>query len=886
MARQLTVCCIICLTGLVAALSAQPKPATPEVALAKDGKAILSIFVAAEPGVAKPAKKAATSDIDKSVADLRRCLQRITGAEFTVTVGDKFPAEQPKPGIFIGKATDFSSADVPKDMGPEEFLLRSTAQSQLLLVGGSDAGMSDAIYALLEKLGCRWYFPGATWEVIPKQPALSVSVNERQKPDIGLQRHLAVGHGLHSATIARDYNDWTRRNRMPGTLHVTNSHVWPGINPDKDFATHPEWFALVKGERKPSKPCYANPEVIARGVAQSLAHFDKNPSAQMVSVSAPDGAGYCECELCRKAAQVEKIYPAHGPGGLFGKTADGKEVSVVSETIFLYTNEVADAVAKKYPGKYVGMIAYSSYAHPPSFALKPNVYVEVTQGYRRTPLSFAEQIADFAGKAKHLGAYEYYDVEQWSWDLPGKARAAHLDYHASTIPWFVQNHVDSIKGEVSNNWGPNGIGYYVLGKLMWDSSANVHGLEEEFYRKAFGPAAAPLERFYRRWESGQGVDQRTLGLAYRDLQEAVKLTADQPEYRARVDQVRMYLHFVKSYHFMQDFPLVNGPKATKQSLAKFIKQYGEEELKQKVSHLGDYTRRLMDTGMVHSFAFNSYFKGVGNALGCDTANWQKPGTIPTAEEIDRQFEADLKEFDLTKLQDVALRPFSRDLISLKEARPDLMKEDGKISSEPCHKGSLYVQAKQGDAVSVTFAPSKTGGDGEYHVSFVTTEAFSKGWTVFGLETVQASKLENGTLRFEAKRPGFYRIEWTEAAVTAVSHPAVFVGGQETSFRHSTLYFFVPKGTQSFAVKARPPGGAVVLVRDSAGTVILDIDKKKAAASTSHEFVIEVPQGSDGAIWSITGPKDNSGNGTIALIGVPNYLSLLPGQLLVPREVAR
>jgi hypothetical protein len=107
---------------------------------------------------------------------------------------------------------------------------------------------------------------------------VSTALNERQKPDISLQRRLAVGFGLHDAAINHDYNDWTRRNRMPGTLQVFNSHIWPGISTDRDFKTHPEWFALVNGERKPSKPCYSHPEVIARGVAQSLAHFETNPT--------------------------------------------------------------------------------------------------------------------------------------------------------------------------------------------------------------------------------------------------------------------------------------------------------------------------------------------------------------------------------------------------------------------------------------------------------------------------------------------------------------------------------------------------------------------------------------------------------------------------------
>jgi len=871
------------IASLVAVLPAQEKPA--EVVLARDGKALLPIFVAADPVVEQTKKKAAPRDLDKASADLRRCLQRLTGAEFSVTVAESFPAGQPKPGVYIGRAKDFPWAEVPKDLKAEEFVLRSTPQSQVLLVAGSELGMCDATYALLEKFGCRWYFPGATWEVIPKQPTLALSLDERRKPEISLQRQLAMGHGLHSPAILRDNTDWLRRNRMIGTLHVNNSHTWPGISPEKDLATHPEWFALVNGTRKPSKPCYSHPEVIARGVAQSLAFFEKTPGAQMVSVSAPDGAGFCECELCQRLANVTKIYPAHGPGGLYGTTADGKEVSVVSETIFHYANQVADAVAQKYPGKYVGVIAYSSYSHPPSFALKPNVYVEITQGYRRTPLTLAEQIGDFAEKAKHMGIYEYYDVEQWSWDQPGKARAAHLDYHAASIPFYARNRLQSIKAEISNNWAPNGLGYYAVSKMMWDSSTDIRAVEEEFYRTAFGPAAEPLKRCYRRWESERGTDPRTLALAYRDLQEAVKLTAEQPEYRARVDHIRMYLHFLKSYQFLQGVPLVLGDKIGKQAYDRLNKQYGEAAVKEKVAHLGDYVRRLMDTNLIHSFAFNSYLKAVGKTLGCDTANWQKPGPIPSAAEIDKVFQEDLKDFDGLNPKDVEVRPFGHALIPIKEARPDLVKaDDRKIDCEPWRQGAILVRAHEGDTVSLSLAPAKEGQEVSVQVTFFSLESFDKGWSIFGGERLPPKKLENDTLRLAAAKTGYYQIGWTEARITALSHPAILENSRDMGLRGGTLYFFVPKGTRSFLVRARAGGGPAFRIRDGRGQTVLEIERGKAPAGPP-EFIVAVPEGSADAVWSIAGLRDPRGNGTVALSGVPNYLSLLPDQLLVPREVA-
>ena len=73
-------------------------------------------------------------------------------------------------------------------------------------------------------------------------------------------------------------------------------------------------------------------------------------------VSAPDGLGFCTCDLCKKQAGVTELKDI-GQGVYFGTNPDGQEVSMASETIFDMANQVAKAVAEKYPGKYVGILA-------------------------------------------------------------------------------------------------------------------------------------------------------------------------------------------------------------------------------------------------------------------------------------------------------------------------------------------------------------------------------------------------------------------------------------------------------------------------------------------------------------------------------------------------
>lgn len=839
-------CCLLVLGR--AGLTAGP----PSVALATRGKPAVMLYVAGtkdQLGVAAPA-----------VDDLKRVLEKMVGAPFECREGAF--TENDAPGIYLGVPDDFLRAgfDVPTDLAPQELALKTTSKGQLLLIGGGPWGLSHAVYTFLDYLGCRWYFMGEAWEVVPRWADLSATLDLREGPDFFLQRKIWAGHGVHSSRLQRDFTDWMRRNRMGMPVGMATSHSWPGIDPEKDFAAHPEWFALVKGVRRASKPCYAHPEVIQRGIQRALEYFRQHPDADMISVSAPDGVNFCECDRCRAVAGVQETYEAFGTP--FGKTADGREVSLPSETIFRYANEVARAVAKEFPGKYVGCLAYSCYAHPPSFPLEPNIYVEITRGYRRTPLTQSEQIARFAEKAQLLGIYEYFDVEQWSWDKPGAARVAQLDYLAGVLPYYYRNNMRSLNGEMSLNFAPNGIGYYLITRLLWDHRTDARAVEAEFFRTAFGPAAEAMQRFYRRWESGQSLDARTLALAYRDLQEAAERTADHPECRTRVDLIRMYAHFLTCY------------LQPNQDAAKLTGLYGAEEAKRRVQQLGDWVARLMDTGMTHSWAFNRYLIKAGDALGCDTRGWMKPGPVPTGEEIRQVFAADLAAMP-AEAREVPATIFSWRLVPLQTAAPQLLPKDPPpIALQIGRANTLWLPVEAGEAVELTFAkdlPPET----KPIARFIRKEDYENGLAELVYEQV-AGEIRGARLAFTGPHAGYLCVEITTAP-TAISGPAFLTG--KMNLKDARLYFFVPKGTLRFLLRASAHGGPTVRVQDGKGQVLLDV-----ANAPQNEFLVEVPAGADGAVWTVEGPKDVNGVAGLQLIGVPDYFSLRPDQLPAPAEV--
>jgi hypothetical protein len=547
--------------------------------------------------------------VNAPVQELGHYLQAMTGAAIPIE-----PARPGATGIYVGLATDFpwlKNADAAQ-LGPEGLLLRSDGQN-LLLIGKEPAGVRHAVVAFLHTLGCRWFFPGSVWEVIPHQKTLAGSWDEQQAPSFPLQRKIFYGFGA-SPVCARDFAEWERHNHMGGPIRVAIGHTWHGLDPQADFAAHPEWFALVGGKRQASKPCYSHPDVVLRGREHALKQAAGG--AAMITMTPPDGLGYCECERCRAVCRGGQSYLDRG--AWFARRPDGVLINVTSETLYQFVNQVAAAVAEKYPAALIGCYAYSAYSHPPSFRLHPNVFLQTTTAFRRTPLSLAEQLETFQKIGVRAGIRGYFSVYQWDWDYPAVSKGdLALPQLVKDLRFYHAHGVQSVNAEASCNWAPRGLGYYLAARLLWNVQADPRALIADFYEKAFGPAARPMERYYVRWlgpyaavhdapaqapaaaiatekprdELGQTASAGTpefntelLTAAFRDLDEAARLVSDQPEYRARVDHLRLYTHY-----------LYLRLRLTQAAQAK-----NRQHVREAVENETIFAARLTNTSMVHS----------------------------------------------------------------------------------------------------------------------------------------------------------------------------------------------------------------------------------------------------------------------------------------------
>jgi hypothetical protein len=381
----------------------------------------------------------------------------------------------------------------------EEWLIESTPEGVAL--AGDDAAEADpwsastragsmlAVYTLLEDhLGVHWFWPGEFGEQVPSKPDATVpALKQRQTPAFEI-RSVGLGYSsYHTKTFHQAARVWARRSRLAWARPAVFGHSWYdafNLRNDESFKAHPDWFALVKGKRRPPQMCTTHPEVIERMVQYVLAG-----KADIMNISPSDGGSFCECERCT-ALDV--------PGVL---AYDKKHIQL-SDRIFTYANEVARRVREKNPEKGCGMFAYTYYNRPPLkiAKLEPNLYLSFVyqSASQRDPAELATWRASVEDWRK-LGA-RMVVREGWGnhyyFDLP----FLHPHQIIDNLAEAHRRGFVAAYGEGSKNFATMAPNYWALTRMMWDPARAASQVMDEFYTAAYGPVAAEMRAFFEAYE--------------------------------------------------------------------------------------------------------------------------------------------------------------------------------------------------------------------------------------------------------------------------------------------------------------------------------------------------------------------------------------------------
>lgn len=841
------------------------------LSLAKGGKALLPIILAPD----------ASESLKETAQYLAEKLHKITGAQFSIQSGDgssgivvgtlqQFPVKELQGPLEISKP--LAGLDIPN--GVEAYGIRVEPQ-RLLLLGGGELGASHAVARFLDLLGYRQFYPAPEWEVVPKIETLTFSHNETDRPTILARRiWFAFGTPMDPLTLTNaneppekrtvrsktDLPAWARQNLLGESFRVFNAHYWSAIiNQNKEeFTKHPEYYSLAPdlktGEmgRVPRSICVSNPRVRQMAVQVAFNYFDKNPDAVMVSMERGDGDVMCLCENCK---------------------ALGND----SNRVLGLANEVARAVAQKFPGKMVGVLGYNLHDLPPDFGIEPNVHVQVARLFNQSRVPFHERIGRWKKATNNLGVYDYFSTYQHGQDrLRRKASAGptgNLERLKSDIRFFGEQELLSVSSESSVAWGAHGRGNYVAARMMWNPQADVNALLKDFYEKAFGPAAAAMQRYFERVDGqNEHFTKTLLGLAMRDVAEAAQLAKNDPEVTARIDQIKQFLYF----NYLQ-----NRSFATR----------GTPEEKSWVLELLKHQFRTRYSYMTHWHAHVNFLPDLAKRF--HEPSWVLPNGKEVAaakkdnrplpeppwldwkpyshDETEKKFQEALQFFQpkavLTEAQ------FSDDLVPVEFPNAPPLLESRQVQT---YSGTIRLFSISGEPLEISIKSGKNGAAdiGAYTLEDPSGKVVSQG-------RIPQDESEHA-LTLNVPSAGLYLFRYSPVGAWSYSTPPgtpnTLSSDEQGEGARYTLngqggrnFFYVPKDTKQIQYIW---GGGEHNLYDPTGSVA-------ATITDTHDYItVDVPPGMDGAVWSFNGrysPRH--------FVNIPGFFAPSPESLLIPRELA-
>jgi len=555
--------------------------------LVQDGQGKAVIRVTDEPH----AKQAAEA--------LQRYIQKISGARLAIR--PEAAATRAEISIFIGHTAEakkrrikipsgFDPSVRPNVFEEEGYILR-TKGNDIFIGGNSDGPYAGTLYgafAFLEKLGCRFYFPGDWGEIIPEMETINVpDLKIESHPDFPI-RYIGLNPGWVPTTPeeTKTYGDWRLKVGMMykhGTFYPLVGDGFLGILlPPKDYwESHPEYYAMdKKGKRHvptagdinhTTMLCLSNLDVytqVLKNLKKAFAekHYlglSHHPNTHRISIngigiSPPDGSPYCYCENCQKASQKFE----------YNNYVYGNQMS---EEYFAFANKLA----KGFPDKFVSTMAYSLRELPPQgVKLEPNITVyhapisccalhNIKDKHCWRNQEYYKILAEYRRQTPHVYLYEYNPHFLTGLFVPEpSSRDA-----AANIPIYKQLDIKGVSGEGRKAWMQTWTSYYLIAKLLWDADADVDALKKEFYTDFFGAKAghhiqawwdacetrmaAAKNHAHEDWLVNKSYNVEFTESIHRHIDAALKAKATKKQ-RERIEAVAIIADHLEAYAAMEE----------------------------------------------------------------------------------------------------------------------------------------------------------------------------------------------------------------------------------------------------------------------------------------------------------------------------------------------
>ncbi len=471
--------------------SSVAEAATPSTTLVRDGKTQYAIFASPETMAAdKPISDATPyaehetemqrRRLRDSANDLARCLGIMsrTAVEVNARAPQKGDVGLP---IFIGEYA-VEKWGQPKQKSPFKQGWRMViAKNGIGLMGETGESASYAVYELLDRLGCRWFVPGAMGEVIPQSQNIRLSQMDISGVPSTAYRSIWYGD-----------EDFKRRNRMGGFNVKANQILEYYITPEQRLA-HPEWRAIINGKPDEMRLKWSNPEVSDAVADAIIAKLDKKYQPS-IDLSPADGDHFDESDDTKLDA---------------GDWDTSMDTISITDRLINFCNRIAERVTKKYPDVRFGLLAYVQYTRPPlREKIHPNIDPEIAPiTYCRAHAMTDTHICPSRPKLRPI-------VEGWGKVAPGRVAYYNYMFHLAevTVPYPMMHQMSEELPILYANgiqfWQPETMpnfdsvlpGMWLTLRMSWNSNQQPAKIFDDFFEKFYGAAQKPMRRYWQTFD--------------------------------------------------------------------------------------------------------------------------------------------------------------------------------------------------------------------------------------------------------------------------------------------------------------------------------------------------------------------------------------------------
>ncbi len=431
---------------------------------------------------------AATESEKHAASEFQKLYAGLTGK--TLVIAD---TAGPSDGyIAIGPDAAVKSGLAPVDAGAGEETLRiTTATNHICIDGGRPRGTLYGVYEFFEELCGVRYLTHDHTRYPDDSSSLKFPLGEhRYTPPFAFRwsyygetsRNPEFATRLRVNTVSDEPKLGGRTGyRLVG--HNVASHVPPATY----GAEHPEYYALVDGQRKLDldgggpQLCMTNPEVLEIVVNAVLKEIEANPTAKNVNVAQMDNELYCTCENCA--------------------AIDAREESHAGATLN-FVNQVAERIEAKHPDVLIGTYAYQYTRKPPKTILaRRNVMIQlcsieccqfhaIDDPSCVLNRSFCADMAGWKPKCDNVFVW-HYNTNFNGYLLP----YPNLKSIGKSVRYFHENNARGVFMQAAGNGFSTELSdlrNYVMARCIWKPGRDSWAEAEEFCKLHYAEAAQPI----------------------------------------------------------------------------------------------------------------------------------------------------------------------------------------------------------------------------------------------------------------------------------------------------------------------------------------------------------------------------------------------------------